>query len=411
MSPSTSQALPFQTRAMSPAQAVLVLSLLLGVQPVTTDLYLPALPGLTAGFGASMAQAQLTLTALLLAFGLSQLAWGPLSDRFGRRPILLAGLSAYTLAALGSTLAPSMEALVAWRAVQGAAMGAAVMSARAIVRDLHGGTEGARLMSKALSGLGVLAAFSAPLGGLLAQLAGWRATLSAVAVFGAIALAVVALRFHETLPLERRAPLHPAALARQWVAILRHPSFLAWSALSSSTYCALFTFLASSSFVFIQTLGLSRVQYGLVMSAMSTTYLVGTFLCRRLLVRIGLRRTVAVGGAFALAAGTLLGMMEMAGAHSVAALLGPVCLFAISHGINQPCSQSSAVAPFAHAAGVASALNGFMMMVLAFGVGAWVGQRLDGSLTVLTHGLWFWCACIAFINWVLVPRLGEPRQV
>jgi len=94
---------------MSSPLVVLILSLLLGVQPVTTDLYLPALPAITDGFGASMAQAQLTLSGLLLAFGLSQLVWGPISDRFGRRPVLLVGLVAYTIAAIGSAFAPSMS--------------------------------------------------------------------------------------------------------------------------------------------------------------------------------------------------------------------------------------------------------------------------------------------------------------
>ena len=108
---------------MSPALIVLVLSLLLGLQPITTDLYLPALPALTSGFGASMPQAQLTLTGLLLAFGASQMVWGPLSDRFGRRPILLIGTAVYVVAAVGSALAPSMEWLIGWRVAQGAAMG------------------------------------------------------------------------------------------------------------------------------------------------------------------------------------------------------------------------------------------------------------------------------------------------
>jgi MFS family permease len=137
---------------MPPGLVILLLSLLLGLQPITTDLYLPALPALTAGFGAPMAQAQLTLSALLLAFGLSQLVWGPLSDRFGRRPILLIGMSAYVLASIASTLAPSMEMLIVWRTVQGAAMGAGVMCARAIVRDLYTPLQGARVMSKGLSG-------------------------------------------------------------------------------------------------------------------------------------------------------------------------------------------------------------------------------------------------------------------
>ncbi len=131
---------------MQPGLIVLMLSILLGLQPITTDLYLPALPALTAGFGAPIAQAQLTLSALLLAFGFSQLAWGPLSDRFGRRPILLVGMSAYVLASLGSTLSASMEMLIVWRTVQGVAMGAGVMCARAIVRDLYTPLEGARVI-------------------------------------------------------------------------------------------------------------------------------------------------------------------------------------------------------------------------------------------------------------------------
>ena len=132
---------------MHPATVVLILSMLLGVQPITTDLYLPALPALTEGFGAPMSQAQLTLTALLLAFGLSQLIWGPLSDRFGRRPVLLVGLTCYVVASIGNTLAPTMDMLIIWRTLQGAAMGAGVMCARAIVRDLYQPVEGARILS------------------------------------------------------------------------------------------------------------------------------------------------------------------------------------------------------------------------------------------------------------------------
>src|SRR5512140_323323 len=109
---------PAAPSAMTPGVVVVVLSLLLGIQPVTTDLYLPALPSLTEGFGAQASQAQLTLTVLLLAFGSSQLLWGPLSDRFGRRPVLLAGLAAYTVGSAGCALAGSMAQLIVWRMVQ-----------------------------------------------------------------------------------------------------------------------------------------------------------------------------------------------------------------------------------------------------------------------------------------------------
>ena len=395
---------------MSAGLIVLILSMLLGIQPVTTDLYLPALPALTEGFGAPMSQAQLTLSALLLAFGISQLIWGPLSDRFGRRPILLCGLAAYTLASVGSTLAPTMALLIVWRIVQGAAMGAVVMCARAIVRDLYQPLEGARIMSKGLSGLGVLACISAPLGGLLSELYGWRVALMALAVFGACTLALIALRFEETLQQKNPHALRPATLFRTWVHIFSNPTFLAFSALSAASYGGLFTFLASSSFVFIKVLGLSKPQYGLVMFSMCSFYLAGTFICRRLLPRFGVRKSVAIAASLSLAGGTLMGVLAWAGLHNVWAIMLPYYLFMLGHGVHQPCGQSGAVGPFPRAAGAASAMNGFLMMLAAFGMGGWLGTHMDGTVRPLTHGVWFWSVLIAAAAWTVVQKYGEPAH-
>lgn len=212
---------------MSPGRVVAVLAMLMGIQPVTTDLYLPALPALTQNLGAGVAQAQLTLTALLLAFGTSQLVWGPLSDRFGRRPILLWGLVAYIVASVASVLAPSMALLIVCRTVQGAAMGASVMGARAIVRDLYRPAEGAQVMAKALTGLGVIACASGPLGGLLTEFIHWRAALTALTVFGVATLAVVVWGFEESLPQPNPQALRPAVLLATWglviaLAAVRH---------------------------------------------------------------------------------------------------------------------------------------------------------------------------------------------
>jgi DHA1 family bicyclomycin/chloramphenicol resistance-like MFS transporter len=408
--PAAPQTVSTASTAMSPALIVLVLTLLLGIQPITTDLYLPALPSLTEGFGAPVSQAQLTLTTLLLAFGSSQLAWGPLSDRFGRRPVLLWGLGAYTLASIGCALAASMPLLIVWRTVQGAAMGAAVMGARAIVRDLYTPETGARVMSRGLTGLGLIACLSAPLGGLLSDLWGWRYALATLVVFGALSLFVVALRFEETAPRRNPLALQPATLVATWLLILRHPTFLAWSALSTAGYAGLFTFLASSSFVFIKVLGLTRTQYGLVMFSMAFAYMLGTVLCRRLLPRFGVRRSVAFAGVLTLTGGTLTGVLALAGLHNGWAIMLPYYLFMLAHGVHQPCGQSGAVGPFPQAAGAASALNGFLMMIAAFGVGGWIGTRLDGTVFALTNGIWFWSVCIAAVAWTLVQRYGDPRR-
>jgi MFS transporter, DHA1 family, multidrug resistance protein len=405
--------MPAKKPAMSPTLVVLVLSLLLGLQPVTTDLYLPALPSITQGFDASMPQAQLTLTALLLCFGASQMIWGPLSDRFGRRPILLVGLATYVVASIGSALASSMDILILWRMAQGTAMGAGVMGARAVVRDLFEPVEGARMMSKGLSGLGVIACTCAPLGGLLTETFNWRVALTAVAVFGAGALAVVAWRFEESLKPENRQPLAAGALVRSWLSIMGNRTFWAFAALATASYAGLFTFLAASSFVFIQVLGLTKTHYGVLMFTMSLSYILGTFICRRLLAHFGVRRTVAIGGAITLTAGTSMGVLGLMGFQSIWTIMVPYYLFMIGHGVHQPCGQSGAVSPFPKSAGAASALSGFLMMLAAFGMGGWLGKSLAGieqgerSVLPLTNGIWFWSVVIATVAWTLVQRYGQ----
>jgi len=394
---------------MSPTLIIVLLSMLMGIQPVATDLYLPALPAIKTEFGAELSQVQLTLSALLLAFGTSQLVWGPLSDRFGRRPILLWGLATFTLAGLGCVMASSMHALIVWRALQGAAMGAVVMCARAIVRDLYTPETGARVMSKAFTGLGMLACTSAPLGGLLTDLWNWHVALGLVMGFGAISWGLVALTFKETVHRKNPHALRLKVLTKTWRDILRHPTFVAFTCVSIASYGGLFTFLASSSFVFIDLLGLARWQYSVLLFSMAFTYILGTLLCRQLLVRLGVSRTVAIGGAFSLVGGCWMALNAWLGWQSVVGLMGPFYLFILAHGIHQPCGQSGAVGPFPKAAGAASALGGFLMMVAAFATGLWLGAVKDGSAMPMTQSIAFWSVLTALSAWLLVLRRGGPR--
>ena len=396
---------------MSNHLVVMILALLLGLQAITTDLYLPALPALGEGFGASMAEAQLTLTAPLLAFGLSQLVWGPLSDRFGRRPVLLWGLGGYTLASIVTVFAPSIAWLIVGRMVQGAAMGAGVMCARALVRDLYEPVAGAQAMSRGLTGLGLIACFSAPLGGLLSDLFGWRAALLALALFGAITLLLVALRFKETLAHKNLKALQPGPLLRRCLEIARNPTFVAFTVLSVTSFGGLFTFLAASPFVMIKVLGYSKTQFGLMMFSMSLAYIGGTLFCRWLLPRVGVRRAVSLAASLSLAGGSVMGVLALSGVQNIWAIMLPFYLFVFAHGVHQPCSQSGAVSPFPYAAGTASALNGFAMMAVAFAMGAWLGTHMDGSVLPLTNGIWFWSIGIALSAWLLVGRYGEHRPV
>ena len=396
---------------MPPLLIVVILALLLGIQPVTTDVYLPALPALQQDLHASMPQVQLTFAALLLAFGTSQLVWGPLSDRFGRRPILLWGMGAYVLASVACVLAPNMALLIAARIAQGAAMGAAVMCARAIVRDLYAPLEGARMMSRGLSGLGVIAVACAPLGSLLTELFDWRAALMVLVAFGVPTWLLLALRFRETLAVPNPRALAPGMLWRAWTQIARHPTFIAYCLLATGSYAGLFVFLSTSSFVLIKALGVGKLTYGAIMAAQSVLYIGGTVACRRLLVRWGIRRTVFAAGCMTFAAGVSMAALAWAGWgqswYGAWAVVLPQALFILAHGVHQPVGQSGAVAPFPRMAGAASALNGFVMMATVFPIGLWLGGAMDGTARPMALAHLAACAVIAVTAWTLVQRYGE----
>lgn len=390
---------------VAPWLAALALSLLLGLQPVSTDVYLPALPMLTAALGAPMSSAQLTMSALILAFGLGQMVWGPVSDRIGRRPVLLAGLALHTVASAGCALAGSIEALVLWRTLQGAALAAAVVCARAIVRDLYEPVEGAQVMALALSGLGVIALLGPLAGGFAAAALGWRGPLVLVTAVAALTLGFIAWRLPETLPRPDPNATRAGPLLRRWATIGRHRVFLAWALLVACTYGGLFTLLAASSFVYMDVLGLSPAAYGAAMALGSLSYLAGTLLCRRWIPRHGMAGSVARGAVFTLAAGLLFAGAAAAGVQALWAVLLPQCLYAFGHGIHQPCGQAGVVGPFPQAAGAASALAGLVLALVAFGIGLWLGVALDGTVRPLAYGLGFWALLTCAVAWTLVQRL------
>jgi MFS transporter, DHA1 family, multidrug resistance protein len=395
--------------SLSPLKAALALALLLGLQPVTTDLYLPALPRLAIDLHAPMAAVQLTMSALLLSFGLAQLLMGPLADRFGRRPVLLGGLGLYALASVLAAMAPVIEALIAARALQGVGMAASVVCARAMVRDLYEPHEGAQVMSKAMSGLGLLAIASPTLGGLLTQLGGWRLAMWAVALVGLGVWGFIAWHLPET----RRPIAHtgaaPSSLRRSAAQVIAHPTFRAWTALISATYGGLFVMLAGSSFVYLGPMKLTPWGYGVAMASASVAYLLGTFWCRRLLPLHGLTGAVRRGAAFTLAGGVgmvALGWLTPGQADVLPAVLVCQWLYSFGHGLHQPCGQAGAVGPFPHMAGVASALSGFTLALTAFGVGLWLGVAMDGRLKTLSSGLGVAALITTLLAWTLVQRHG-----
>lgn len=395
----------------------IALGLLLGLQPLTTDLYLPAMPLIQRDLQAPMDQLQLTMAGLILGFGLAQLVWGPVSDRWGRRPVLLLSLACYTAAGAGCALAHTIDQLVLLRVAQGASLAAAIVLARAMVRDLYEPVEGAQVMSRGMSGLGLIALVSMPLGGWLATHGGWQACLWAVTAMGGLTATYVAWRLPETLPPQRRQALAWGPWKEAVRSILTHPGFRAWAALVTSTYAGLFVLLSTSALVFIGTLGWSPQAYGVALGSNSAAYLAGTVACRRWILRCGVAGAVRRGGiATALGSVGLLIVAALASPHSdtLPALPGGVPLwgvlllaqwcYAFGHGVHQPCGQTGAVGPFPHRAGLASALAGCLMAVVAFLIGLAMGAAFDGSLRFMAIGIALPGLLTAWVAWTWVQR-------
>ncbi len=386
-----------------------MLGALLGLQPIVTDLFLPALPDIRSKLEASASLTQWTMSGLMMAFGIGQLLWGPVSDRFGRRPVLIASLLMLIVAAVGSSSSDSMPVLVAWRVAQGASLAAVIMCGRAIVRDLYEPSEGAMVMSRAMSVLAVMAIMSPAVGGLLTHMLGWRAALLGVAVITAIALAVVVLRWPETATPNPRA-MDIGPYFKQLAQIAGHPGFRAYTLLVAATYGGLFVFLSASAFVYVGWLGLSPAAYGGVMALTSLAYLAGTAFCRHLIPRHGVARSVRIGSFGTLVAAIAMAAVAWSDVRNVAALLAPQLLYHFAHGIHQPCGQAGAVAGFPRAAGVASSLAGFTMSAAAVMTGLWLGQTLDGTPRPMLWGVAGWALVTALVGLTLVQWHGHDQH-
>jgi DHA1 family bicyclomycin/chloramphenicol resistance-like MFS transporter len=197
-------------------------------------------------------------------------------------------------------------------------------------------------------------------------------------------------------------------MLQTWLHILKHPIFLTFSAISIASYCVLFVFLSTSSFVFITHFGFSVQSYGLVMLGMSSNYLAGTFLCRRLLARFGMATTMRIAGLLTFSGGLAMFVLAMAGVNHHLAVMLPFYLMSIGHGIHQPCGQTGAIAPFGYAAGTASALNGFLMMLFAFLTSIWLSY-LQTTLTTagtlpLVYAMGFWALVLSCVAWTAVQK-------
>ena len=356
-----------------------IVTALVAFGAISTDLYLPSLPAIGLQFEASAGSVQLTLSVFLVGFAVSQLVYGPLSDRFGRRPVLLAGLALYLAASLACAMADGLTFLIIARFCQAVGACAGVVLGRAIVRDLHEPAQAAKVLSYIATAMALAPALGPILGGYVEAWFGWRANFLILAAFGGLTwLACIAL-----LPETNRRPNPEATRLSRSLAIYRelaaHPLYRGYVLVCSFAYSGIFAFISGSSFLLIDVLGLAPERFGLCFAAVVAGYMLGAFASGRLTLRLGLERLVAVGAIVSMLAGLLAAAFTLLAEPTVLGLIGPVFLFLIGAGLMLPNAMAGAMGPFPDRAGAASALLGFVSMAFAAGLGILVGQLHDGS--------------------------------
>lgn len=393
-------------RADSLSVAVLLTGLI-AMGAISTDLYLPSLPAIGAAFGVAAAEVQLTLSVFLVGFACSQLICGPLSDRFGRRPVILGGIALYLAATLLCIAAPSIEVLITARFLQ--ALGACVgpVLGRAVVRDVYGREGAAQVLSYMGMAMALAPALGPIIGGYLQVWFGWQANFGVLAAF-ALALFVAILA---VLPETNRWPdpsaTRPARLATTYLSLLRERSYIGYVMIVGFSYAGIFSFISGSSFVLIGLLGLTPDLYGYCFAAIVVGYMIGTFGSGRLTKRLGLERMISLGGAVQCLGGLLGVVLYGAGFFSVVSIVGPVALFMIGAGLVLPNAQAGALGPFPKNAGSASALLGFCQMGFAALVGIAVGHGSGTSALPMMAAIAL-VALGALMSYRLVVRPAKP---
>lgn len=343
---------------------VLVLGALVALGPFTIDLYLPAFPSVALDLLASDAAIQLTLTATAVGFALGQLVVGPLSDSLGRRKPLLIATAVHVVASLGVAIAPSVEWVMAGRVLQGIGAAGGGVVAMAMVRDLFGGQQLIRMLSRLVLVMGFAPVFAPVIGSQLLRVMEWRGVFVVLAGFGLVMIFVAGFMLRETLPPTRRGALSMRVVGSRYRKLLGDKTFLGVAVIGAATFTALFSYLSASSFVLQEQYGLSPQEFGYVFGLNSIGLIVATQVSARLMRRLAPARVATIGlatmtlGAVALLAGSLLGL-------GLPALIPALMVTIGAAGLIFPTVQVLALADHAGEAGTAAALIGAVNMGVA----------------------------------------------
>ena len=394
----------FPSSAPRPSYAILIAVSTVG--PLALNIFMPSMPGLQSEFGVSYGTAQLTLTLYLVGMAACQLVYGPMSDRLGRRPMLLGGLVVFVAASLLAAVAPSIEVLIAARLLQALGGAAGIVLARAMVRDVFDRDTSAAVISYITMAF-VVAPMVAPfLGGVIDRQFGWRGDFWLLTVFGTLVLFAAWRTLPETI-IRRDGHSASLGLVAGAARLFRLPRFRGYTFTLAATSCVFFAFLGGAPHVMIDVLHRTPMEYGSWFVLVSAGYMLGNFTSGRYTRRLGIDRMILIGCCITLGGGLLCFAAALSGLLSPATLFLPMALAALGNGLTIPNGTAGAISVDARLTGAAAGWSGFSQM--ACGAAA---SQLVGTLQTDWPTAVFWfmagASALALLSHVLSKPEAKP---
>lgn len=351
------------------------------IAPLAMQIFMPALPNIQESFGVSLAVAQLTVSVSMASIALATLGYGPYSDRYGRKPVMLFGLAFFLIGSAACTFAPDIVTLIVGRAVQAAGGAAGIVLTRAIVRDVFERDRVASVLAYLIMAMVVAPMLAPTIGGAITHYFGWRAIFGflGLAGIGALALALRLPETHrETTPLPGLA-----GLLGSFASLLRSPTFTGYSMQGACSMAVFFTFASTAPHIVISLMGVTSVEYGLYFMLISVAFMGGNFVAARISQRVGVKRMVLAGSVLSLM-GTLALAILVALWPTPWSVFAPAMVLAAASGLSGPNSMAGAINVNPRAAGAASGLTAFLQMMVGAIVVQIVGMLEDGTPTPMT---------------------------
>jgi DHA1 family bicyclomycin/chloramphenicol resistance-like MFS transporter len=385
-----------------------LLGLLAALPSFGIDMVLPALPATGAALGVSASEAGLTMSVFLLSLGAAPLIYGPASDRYGRKPIVVFGCTLLVIASVGCALAQSLPALLAWRVLQGAGAASTTMTAIAIIRDLFDGLAARTKMSYVVIAINIVPMVAQTAGAALLALGGWRLIYTTLVAVGLVLLLAILLGFNESARIDPANRLMPSVIVRNYLRVLMHPICLGYILVNATTTGVIFAYATGSSLFFINAVGLRPDQYGLIFGASAVAVMGGALLDGRLSARGVVPGTPLMTGLVMLtvAAMSLLAT-TLAGWTPLPLVISLMIIVTLAFGLVTPNVMNAAMQPLPEIAGSVSATAGCVQMMVAAGSSALVALLFDGHSALSMAAVMASFSALAVASYMRVVRPAE----